>query len=719
VILLAATLAAAQTAAAAANVAVPPAAAARRPLTLEKASEARMPVAYVWRDATHVVWMEAEGGPENSAAAPVLWQADAVTGKKTKLVDTLKVKDSEGREKAISFRGAVWTPKGDAFAVSFDHDLWLVTLGGEAKRLTHDAEDETSLTWSPDGTRLAYVRKHDLFTFEPSTLRETRLTKTGSDTVLNGSLDWVYGEELAGRRGNRSYVWSPDSTAIAYLTLDQARVPTYPVVDYMPTNGRLDAQRYPKAGDANSVPSIHVVDVDGKETASFTPVPDDVYVAPELTWTQDGKSICFLLLDRPQTHLEVYLLPRAGGAPKRLLEESDPAWINAITPPHFLKDGSFVLLSERSGFLHLYHHAPDGSLKNAITKGDWMVDGPFAVAETAGTVWFRATTKDPRERQVFVAKLDGSSTTRVTADPGVHSLSASPDAGYFVDTFSNATTPPKSVVRSASGAVAAVLDQKPHPLLDTDTGTVELGSFTGSDGTLFYSRLVKPSVFDPAKKYPVVVFVYGGPHAQVVQNAWAPALDSYLASKGFLVWSLDGRGSWGRGHAFETPVLRNMGARELEDQLEGVAELKKRPYVDGARIGITGWSYGGYMTLYAATHAGATFKCAAAGAPVADWRLYDSIYTERYMKTPKENPEGYRTSSPLLAAKDLGTNLLLLHGTSDDNVHMQNSMRFIDELMKARKDFVFVPLPRQTHGPRGEALLYRNQRLVEWFEKNL
>jgi dipeptidyl-peptidase-4 len=348
-----------------------------------------------------------------------------------------------------------------------------------------------------------------------------------------------------------------------------------------------------------------------------------------------------------------------------------------------------------------------------------MVDGPWSVDEKTGAVWFRATTEDPRERQVFVAKLDGSSLARVTAEPGVHAPVFAPGAAYFVDTFSSATAPPKTVVRSASGAVAAPVDDKPHPLAEYDTGTVELGSFAGADGTLFYTRLVKPSSFDPGKKYPVVVYVYGGPHTQLVQNAWAPVLDSWLASKGFLVWSLDGRGSWGRGHAFEAPILKNMGAQELKDQLEGVAELKKRPYVDGSRIGITGWSYGGYMTLYAATHAGSTFKCAAAGAPVVDWSLYDSIYTERYMKTPRENAEGYKSSSPLLSAKDLGTKLLILHGTSDDNVHMQNTMKFVDELVKTRKDFVFVPLPRQAHGPRGEALLYRNLRLAEWFEQNL
>ena len=690
----------------------------RKALTLEKASEMRMPVPYAWRDATHVVWVEA-AGPDAPAA---LWQADAVTGRKSKLLDAPAVKTRDGKEKTLALRGAVWTPKGDALAVSFDNDLWLVTPGGDggqARRLTNDAEDETLPAWSPDGTRLAYVKKHDVWLAEAATGKETRLTKTGSDTVLNGVLDWVYGEELAGRRGKGSFFWSPDSSAIAYLALDQARVPTYPIVDYMPVNGKLETKRYPKAGDPNAIPSVHVVDLDGNETASFAPSPDDVYVAPEMAWTQDGKNVCFLLLDRPQTHLGVWLLPRAGGVSKKLLEESDAAWINAITPPHFLKDGSFVFLSERSGFFHLYRHAADGSVKNAITKGGWMVDGPWSVDEKMGTVWFRATMEDPRERQVFVAKLDGSSMVRVTSGPGVHTLSAAPGAAYFVDSFSSATALPKAVVRSVSGAVAAVLDDKPHPLAEFDLGSVELGSFTGADGTLFYTRLVKPSNFDPAKKYPVVVYVYGGPHTQLVQNAAAPVLDAYLASQGFLVWTMDGRGSGGRGHAFETPVLKNMGVQELKDQLEGVAELKKRPWVDGARIGITGWSYGGYMTLYAATHAGATFKCAAAGAPVVDWTLYDSIYTERYMKTPKENPEGYKASSPLLAAKDLGTKLVIFHGTSDDNVHMQNTMKFADELMKARKDFVFVPLPRQAHGPRGEALLYRNQRLVEWFEQNL
>lgn len=692
---------------------------AAQALTLEKISEPGPggPSGWAWRDATHVTWVVSDGpGPE---APATLWELDTATGTKAKLFEPAAVKDRAGKDRMLSPRGGKWSPRGDVLLVSFDHDLWLLASGGAPRRLTNDADEEESPAFSPDGSRIAYVRKSDLWAVERASGRETRLTATGTDHVFNGKLDWVYEEELANRRGGRSYEWAPDSSAIAYLRLDENRVPAFPIVDFMPVNGKVLPQPYPKAGDPNAIPSVHVVDLDGKETASFAPAPDDVYVAPQLAWTADGKQACFLVLDRPQTTLDVWLLPRAGGAPKKLLTETDAAWINALEPPHFLEDGSFVFLSERSGFLHLYRHAVNGAPMNAITKGDWMIDGPWTVDEKTGTVWFRANPNDPRERQVFVAKLDGSSMTRVTAEPGVHTLTSAPNAAYFVDSFSNVTSPPKTVIRTASGAVAAVLDEKPHALAGYELGSVELGSFTGADGTVFYTRLVKPAAFDPAKKYPVVVSVYGGPHAQLVQNAWSAGFDRYLASKGFLVFTMDNRGSWGRGHAFETPILKNLGAQELKDQLEGVAELKKQPYVDGARIGITGWSYGGYMTLYAATHAGATFKCAMAGAPVVDWKLYDSIYTERYMKTPKDNAEGYRTSSPLLAAKDMGTKLLIMHGTSDDNVHMQNSIRFIDELMKARKDFFFVPLPRQKHGPRREALLYRNQRLVEWFEKNL
>ena len=697
---------------------------AAQALTLETISAPTPPPsAWAWRDATHVTWIMSEGPGSESPAT--LWEFDTVTGSKAKLFDGVSAKDRSGKDRQFSSRGGKWSPKGDVLLVSFDHDLWLLAPGGEPKRLTNDSDDEDFASFSPDGTRVAYVKKNDLFAAELASGKETRLTTTGTDHVFNGRLDWVYGEELANRRGGQSYAWAPDSSAIAYLRLDENRVPAFPVVDFTPVNGKVLPQRYPKPGDANAIPSVHIVSFasSGHDTVdqdlSFK--PDDVYLAPELAWTPDSKAVCYLRLDRPHTTLEVWLLPRAGGTPKMLLTETDAAWINAIEPPHFLADGSFLFRSERSGFQHLYRYAADGTLRNAVTKGDWMIDGPIAIDEKAGVAWFTATEKDPRERHVYRVKLDGTDFRRVTEERGVHSLSLSPSGAFFASTYSNVATSPKMVVRKANGSVASILDESPGPLAGYALGSIEMGSFKGSDGTLFYTRLVKPPDFDPAKKYPAIVFVYGGPRVQQVQDRWGAAspLDHYLASKGFLVWTMDNRGSWGRGHAFETPLLKNMGAQESKDQLEGVGELTKRPYVDASRLGLWGWSYGGYLTLFMATHAGEKFKCALAGAPVADWSLYDSIYTERYMKRPVDNPAGYAASSPLAAAKNLSTKLLIMHGTSDDNVHMQNSIRFIDELMKARKDFFFVPLPRQQHGPRREALLYRNQRLVEWFEKNL
>jgi dipeptidyl-peptidase-4 len=709
----------------------PAPAAGKKPLTLEAVYGepplvSRPASGIAWRDARRATFVTRDGsGPE---APETLWQVDAETGIKTTLLSKpeLPAAGPDRKPMPLSLDRYRWNSAGTAILLTADSDLWIRRFDaapGEAlKRLTRDPEPEEWAQFSPDGSRVAYVKKNDLWSVDVATGAEKRLTTTGSGHLLNGKLDWVYEEELANRRSGRSFEWAPDGKSIAYLRLDENRVPEYPIVDDLPTDAKLTRQRYPKAGDPNPAPSVHVVDLDGSETASYQPDPDDVLIAPEFSWTPDATSVVFGQLDRVQTVLAFSLLPRAGGRPKLLLRESDPAWINHLEPPRFLKDGSgFLMVSERTGFAHLYRYAMDGTLRNAVTRGGWMVDGPWDVDEKTGTAFYVSTEKDPRERQVYSVRLDGTSERRLTVEEGTHGLVLSPGGRWFVSTFSSLTTPPKTFLRKADGSVAALLDEPANRLAEYELPTTELGSFRGTDGTLFYTSLTKPPGFDPARKYPVLVYVYGGPHAQEVRNAWArPSVDTVLAAKGILVWTMDNRGSWGRGHAFETPVLRNLGTRELADQLEGTAELKKRPYVDGSRIGIHGWSYGGYLTLFAATHAGELFRSAAAGAPVTDWKFYDSIYTERYMKLPKDNVEGYKASSPVEAAGKLGTRLLILHGTSDDNVHLQNTMVFADALMKARKDYDFVPLPRQPHGPRDPAArLYANQRIAELFEETL
>ena len=711
--------------------ALPPAHAGepKRPLTLERIT-ADPPLAGRslsrgrWRDSGRFTWL-APGEPGSRGGA-ALQQFDAATGRTTQLLGPPSVPAEPGEGQAVTrtlpLSGYEWNPAGTALLLGGEDDLWLLEASsGALRRLTRGGGVEEHPAFSPDGARVAFVRGNDLWIVEALTGKETRLT-AGGENVLSGKLDWVYEEELTSRRSGRAYEWSPDSRSIAYLRLDESRVPQSPVVDFLPVHGKVSLQRYPKAGDPNAVPSLHVVSALGVETAAVHPDPDDVYIGPELSWTADSTAVAWVLLDRTQTRAEVRLLPRDGGAPRTLLVEQDPAWINSIEPPRFQRDGSFLFLSERSGFLHLWRGGLDGRPPRAVTSGAWMVDRAWEVDERGGAVLFSATEKDPRERHVYRVRLDGSGLTRLTKGRGVHVPLFSPGAALFADTFSDVDTPPATAVVRADGTALATVHSPAGEWLSYRLAPTEFRSFPAPDGTLLHARLVRPQGFDPARKYPVVVSVYGGPHAQVVQDRWGTTslFDHLLAEKGYLVWSVDGRGSWGRGHAFETPLLGRTGEAELRDQLAGVVELAKLPFVDGRRIAISGWSYGGFLSLYAATHAGETFRCAVAGAPVTDWKYYDSIYTERYLKLPSTNPVGYRDSSPLAAADRLGSRLLILHGTADDNVHLQQTVALTDALAKARKDYSLVLLPGQKHGPRDAASrLYVNQRILEFFEKNL
>jgi dipeptidyl-peptidase-4 len=337
-------------------------------------------------------------------------------------------------------------------------------------------------------------------------------------------------------------------------------------------------------------------------------------------------------------------------------------------------------------------------------------------------LYFAATNPDPRERQLYRVHLDGTGMERITREPGSHSLDLSPDGRFLLDDFSTPEAPPVTRLLNSDGTLAAMIDAPANHLADYAWSKREYLELKASDGATLYAQLLKPAGFDPSRKYPVIVNVYGGPNIQLVQKRWDGGIlfEQLLAQNGFLVWSLDNRGSWGRGHAWESAIFENMGKRELEDQLTGVAYLKTLPYVDGTRIGISGWSYGGYMTLYALTHAPEVFKCGSAGAPVTDWKFYDSTYTERYMRTPSENPAGYRSASPLEAASNLKAKLLIIHGTSDDNVHMQNTINFLNALINAGKPYELHIQPGQKHGFQGDApRTYVDERILDFFKGNL
>jgi len=665
---------------------------------------------------------------------------DAGSGKEQVLLGADRVKHPVTGQ-PLALNTYAWSPEGDDLLVSAGGDLFLVEAKtGVARALTRTPEAEEFPQLSPDGKQVAFVRTSDLFTVELKGGRETRLTKTGSPTILNGRLDWVYEEELGSRNG-RAWWWSPTSDAIAYLQLDQARVPTFPIVDFIPAHNVVQTQRYPKAGDPNAIVRVGVVGLTKEGAAgperllSFT--PGDVYVLPDLAFTADGRNLAFMHLNRAQNELQLRQLavPESPGAPlgppRTILTERSPDWLNAPPAPIFLKDGRrFLWLSERTGFAHLYLCEAAGACR-AVTQGNWMVDagpsfagasGPLHLEERTGFAYFVATEKDPRERHLYRARLDGTGRSRLTKEDGTHKVLLSPDARHFADTRSSLESPPALVVSSADGLRTVPVSYDRNPDLSFERGRYEWVELRARDGAALYGRLLKPAGFDPAKRHPAIVRVYGGPGVQLVRNSWdrEALFEQLLASRGFLVFSLDNRGSTGRGHAFEAPLYKDMGRTELEDQLAGVAYLKSLAFVDPQRLGIYGWSYGGYLTLYALTRAPDAFKAGVAGAPVTDWRFYDTIYTERYMGTPKENPKGYDTSSPLAKAADLKAELLILHGTGDDNVHLANTLAFADALLKAGRPHSLMLHPRQTHAfsPK-ENLKARDAAILRHFETYL
>jgi dipeptidyl-peptidase-4 len=669
-------------------------------------------------DSSRITYLRQKGTGKETVTT--LWIYDIKSKTESLLVD------SSGEKEKLTLASYQWSPKGDVLLLQGENDLWLIEAKTkEKRRLTKDPEEEDVPTFSPGGNRVAYVKNNNLYSVDLKTGLVEKLTADGEEHVLNGKLDWVYEEELANRRSARGYEWSPDGEKIIYLRLDENRVPEYPITDYLSVHPRLIRQRYPKAGDPNSVPSVHVVTIGNPTTRNLTlPLKPDVeYVAPTFSWTPESKEVCYLTLNRAQNELAAYLWDPLSGKNRQLLVEKDAHWINSLEPPRFLKEGQrFFWLSERDGWLHLYLYDTAGKLLKQVTRGDWLIDGTFELDEKEGWIYFVAAQNDPRERHLYRVRLEGTQFERLSKEPGTHSLKLSPDGHHLVETFSSVGQPPQTLLLRADASFVAALHKPDDRLAEYSLAKTEFLELKTSDGARLYARLVKPADFNLAKKYPVIVYVYGGPHAQVVQNRWGLTTlrDHLLAQEGFLVWSLDNRGSWGRGHVWETTIFKALGRQELADQLEGVSYLKSLPFVDASRLGIWGWSYGGYLTLYGLTHAPDVFKCGLAGAPVTDWKFYDTIYTERYMRTPQENAEGYKDSSPLEAADKLRARLLLIHGTADDNVHLQNTVSFVDALIKARRPYDLQILPGQTHGIREDApLTYLNERIVEFFRRNL
>lgn len=664
-------------------------------------------------------------------------RVEAATGRSSPFFDAAKMQAALEKLPGMRPDEAKRLASGDlqmnaartAAILNYANDLFYYRFGGDdAIRLTNTAEPEVGEEFSPDGRQVSFVRDYNIHVVDIATQKERSLTSDGNAKLFNGRLDWVYQEELYGRGNFQGYWWSPDSRRIVYLQLDESQVRDFTVVDHIPNQQDLEVYAYPKAGMPNPTARLGVVDAIGGQTRwvdlfryqGFEPL------IVRVNWTPDGGRVVFAITDREQTWLDLNFADPVSGKVTTAFREKSKAWIGAdgTVLPHWLKDGSFLWVSERDGWQHVYHYGADFRLIRAVTSGKWEVQELLGVDESKGLVYFTGTERSHIGLDAYRIRLDGSGLTRLTDAAGTHGVRFDPTFSHFVDIWQDAQTPAQSKLFSADGKLIRVIDEnKVEPWKEYRMSRPEFLNVKTRDGFVMEAMMIKPPGFDATKRYPVFIHTYAGPHAPQVRNAWNSGMGNIwhqlLAQKGYIVWICDNRSASGKGLESTWTIYRNFGELELRDIEDGVGYLKSLPWVDGSRIGINGWSFGGYMTAYALTHS-KSFRIGISGAPVTDWHLYDTIYTERFMGTPQNNPEGYEKSSVLKAAGNLSGKLLLIHGTIDDNVHMQNSVQFIYELQKAGKPFDLMIYPKSRHGLRDPKLIrHMREMMLKFILENL
>jgi len=662
-----------------------------------------------WIDDSHYA-IERRGRGDNE------WmKVDAATGAESSLFDASKMESALSKlpgvhddqaKRAAHARGLVFNRSYTSIVTRIADDLFVYSAdSGRAVRLTNMDGPEEHVSFSPDGKFVAFVRANNLFVSDTQNGRETAMTRDGAEKILNGQLDWVYEEEIYGRGNTRAYWWSPDSKTIAFLRLDDRPIPSYPVVDHIPYEQKVEEWQYPKAGDPNPLVTLGVAHVDGRPLTwiDTTGHPADDELIVRVGWTPDSRRVVYALQNRTQTWLELNGGDPAMGKTEQIFRETSKYWISSddVEPPTFLRDGSFLWLSDRSGWRHIYHFKADGTLLNQVTSGKWEARTLHGVDDTGGWVYFSGTEHSPIGGDVYRIRLDGTGLQRLSAAEGTHSAEFSAAFSYYTDTWSNVTTPPQMQLHKRDGTeIRAIEPNRVNVLAEYRLSRPEFLQVRTRDGFVMEAVMIKPPDFDPSRRYPVYQFTYAGPHTQQVKNSWGGSQYMYhqlLAQKGIIVWICDNRTASGKGSESVWPLYKNFGESELRDIEDGIAWLKQQPYVDPSRIGIHGWSYGGYMTSYALTHS-KSFVMGIGGGTVTDWRDYDTVYTERYMGTPQQNPDGYRKSSPRFSAADLSGALMLIHGTIDDNVHMANTLQFAYELQRAQKPFQLMLYPKSRHG---------------------
>jgi len=598
-----------------------------------------------------------------------------------------------------------------------------ILAGGKLRRWTYTQPAELAVEYSPDGRFISFVRDHNLFLLDTTSGAELQLTTDGQPDLLYGTSDWVLEEELGLDRG---YWWSPDSRYLAILCLDESQVPGFPLLDWNDRHATPEFQKYPKAGDPNPVPRLYLFDTTAGELVRLPLGGQEHHYLARVEWTPNSRHIVVQTLDRPQRNLHLLRLSPGSSEVNTILTESDPAWVNVHDLLYLFADRDELIWgSERDGYMHLYRYAFDGTLVGQLTRGEFTVTAFHHTDEWKEVIYFTANRDSAFDRQLYSLDLKKKTLQRLTSAPGTHTILMSPRGEYFADEFSTAVTPPVYL----TGAMTDIASGQAFFGTDTvvyagyDFVPFEYVTVPADDGTPLPACLLKPPGFDPSRRYPVLIYVYGGPHAQVLAREWSATYflwHQLMAQQGFVVFSLDNRGAGGYGKKWEQAIRHRLGEIELADQMAGVRYLQALPWVDSSRIGIWGWSYGGTMTCLALFRQPGVFAAGAAVAPVTDWRNYDTIYTERYMGHPRENPTGYPECSPVTHAGNLDDPFLLAHGLADDNVHFQNTVQLVDTLIQANKPFDLLMYPRQKHGIREQsARIHLFHRLTDFFKTHL
>lgn len=656
---------------------------------------------------------------DSSNGHAALWLYDPDTGTKRLLFDPATNSDS------VDPSSVQWSPKGDLLLLAGKTSLWLLDPATGSLKFLATGGAKTAQAFLPDGSAISYVQDNDLYLVRISDGLVQRLTSDATVAIFNGSLDWVYNEELATRAAQPAYAWSPDSRRLFYLQLDDTGVQNHPVTDYSTTPPTIRYTRYPVTGSPNPRARLHLIDTGAGGIRQTIPLPSDVeYVLPLFSWTPDGREALYLTVSRDHTELKLWGWNPVSATARTIITETDPTWINEYlyTPPVFIANGSrFLWLSERSGFMQLYLYTAKGELVRQLTSGNWLIETspwnlitagrPVHVEPSGRKAYFITTAVTPLERRLMVLDINTGTLEPVSTQPGFHLFSLSGDGAWLVDQYSDVTTPPVTTVVKTDRSATRQLARCSGPSLKLPTVTREFVTLKAQDGADLFGQLVKPEGFDPSRSYPVVIHWYGGPTLQMVANRYGTTnifnlieRDVLYTQAGFLVWRVDNRGTAGRGHGFETPIFGQLGPTALQDQLTGVEYLRSLPYVDMTRIGVDGKSFGGFLTLYALLNSPDTFRCGVAVAGPTNWAWYDTIYTERYMRTPTANPSGYAATNLIPLAAKIKVRPLLVHGLADTNVHLENTVNFISALEKADKPFNFIPLPATGHSISGDSL---------------